>query len=38
MEFIVARAMEMGRPIGAKYAEGFTVHRTPGIKNLFDLV
>ena len=38
MEFIGARAMEMGRPIGAKYAEGFTVQRTVGIKDLFNLV
>jgi bacillithiol biosynthesis deacetylase BshB1 len=38
MEFIAARAMEMGRPIGARYAEGFTAHRTPGVIDLFNLV
>ena len=27
-----------GRAIGAKYAEGFTVTRYPGVKSLFDLI
>jgi len=27
-----------GRAIGVKYAEGFTVARYPGVKNLFDLI
>lgn len=27
-----------GRAIGVQYAEGFTVNRYPGVKNLFDLV
>jgi len=27
-----------GRAINAKYAEGFTVNRYPGVKNLFDLI
>lgn len=38
LDFIVARSREMGRPIGATYAEGFTVERTIGVKNIFDLV
>jgi bacillithiol biosynthesis deacetylase BshB1 len=37
-DFLAARAIEMGRPIGARYAEGFTFQRTPGVRNLFDLV
>ncbi len=36
-EFIRSRAMEFGRPIRAKYAEGFTVARYPGVEDLFSL-
>lgn len=36
-DFIKSRAMEFGRPIGAKYAEGFTVERFIGVEDLFDL-
>ena len=35
--FIEGRMKEFGRPIGAKHAEGFTVERFLGVKNLFDL-
>lgn len=38
LDFIVSRSREMGRPIGATYAEGFTVERTAGVKNIFDLI
>lgn len=37
LDFIKARAMEFGRPIGAQYAEGFTVERFIGVEDLFDL-
>lgn len=36
-EFLKSRAMEFGRPIRAKYAEGFTVTRYPGVEDLFSL-
>jgi N-acetylglucosamine malate deacetylase 1 len=36
-EFIASRMMELGRPIGAKYGEGFTVERFIGVESLFDL-
>lgn len=35
MQFIVARAREMGRPAGFEFAEGFIAGRVPGVKNLF---
>ena len=38
LEFLIGRAKLVGRPIGAKYAEGFTAARNVGVKNLFDLV
>lgn len=38
LEFLRGRAMVVGRPIGAKYAEGFTAARNVGVNNLFDLV
>jgi bacillithiol biosynthesis deacetylase BshB1 len=38
LDFLVGRAKLVGRPIGAKYAEGFTAARNVGVKNLFDLV
>ncbi len=37
LEFLYSRSMEMGRQINAKYAEGFTTERTPGVNSLFDL-
>lgn len=37
-EFLDGRARELGRPIGATFAEGFTVERTPGVKDIFDLM
>lgn len=37
-EFLEARAREFGRRINTTYAEGFTVERTAGVKDLFDLV
>jgi bacillithiol biosynthesis deacetylase BshB1 len=37
MEFIKARAMHFGRDAGVKYAEGYSVERVPGVKDLFDL-
>ncbi|MES2589493.1 MAG: bacillithiol biosynthesis deacetylase BshB1 [Bacteroidota bacterium] len=36
-EFLRGRMSEFGRPIGVKYAEGFTVERLIGVDNLFDL-
>lgn len=36
-DFIKSRMMQYGRPIGVKYAEGFTVNRFIGVNNLFDL-
>ena len=36
-EFLRAKARTYGRPIGADYAEGFTVARTIGVSDLFDL-
>jgi len=35
MEFILARAREMGRQAGFEFAEGFVTARIPGVKNLF---
>ncbi len=37
MDFIKGRMMQLGRSIGATYAEGFTVERAIGVNNLFDL-
>lgn len=37
LDFIGSRMMEFGRPIGAQYAEGFTVERFIGVDSLFDL-
>lgn len=36
-DFIKGRMMQFGRPIGANYAEGFTVERYIGVHDLFDL-
>jgi bacillithiol biosynthesis deacetylase BshB1 len=37
LEAINAKMIIWGRSINAKYAEGFTVNRYPGVENLFDL-
>lgn len=36
--FLESRAMQFGRPIGAKYGEGFTVERYIGVEDLFSLL
>ena len=38
LDFLIGRAKLVGRPIGAKYAEGFTAARNVGVKNLFDVL
>ncbi len=38
LDFVVSRSRHNGRDILADYAEGFTVDRTPGVNNLFDLI
>lgn len=38
LEFLKARAVEMGRIIGARYGEGFNVERAPGVKDLNSLL
>lgn len=38
LEELEARAMEFGHAIGVKYGEGFTVDRTAGVRNLFNLL
>ena len=37
LNFLEGRAREIGRPLGYTFAEGFTVERPIGVKNLFDL-
>ena len=37
-EFMKGIMLQFGRPIGAKYAEGFTVNRTLGVSDLFHLI
>jgi bacillithiol biosynthesis deacetylase BshB1 len=37
-QFIKGRMMQYGRPIGVDFAEGFTVTRIFGVKDIFDLV
>lgn len=37
LEFIRARAIDMGRPVGYTYAEGFTTSKALGIRNLGDI-
>lgn len=37
-DFMRGRMLQFGRPIGAKYAEGFTVNRTLGVNDLFNLI
>jgi bacillithiol biosynthesis deacetylase BshB1 len=36
-DFIKGRMLQYGRSIGVRYAEGFTVERTPGVRDFFDL-
>lgn len=38
LNFVKARDIHFGRPIGAKYAEGFKVNRSIGVNNLFNLI
>ena len=38
LKMIEARGVDLGRSIGVKYGEGFTVRRHPGIKSLFDIL
>ncbi len=38
LEFIEARAKELGHRIGVKYGEGFTTSTSPGIQDLFSLI
>jgi bacillithiol biosynthesis deacetylase BshB1 len=37
IDFLEARAIEFGRPLGVRYGEGFSCDRTPGVSSLFDL-
>lgn len=37
-EFMKGRMMQFGRPIGVKYAEGFTINRIFGVSDLFELL
>jgi bacillithiol biosynthesis deacetylase BshB1 len=36
-DFLKGRMMTLGRPAGMKYAEGFTIDRIVGVRDLFDL-
>lgn len=38
MDYIETKMIQFGRDINVKYAEGFTVERTPGIDSLFELI
>lgn len=38
LDFIEARAMEMGHKINVKYGEGFTVERVVGVNDLFNFI
>jgi bacillithiol biosynthesis deacetylase BshB1 len=38
LDFVESRMREFGRPIGAKFGEGFTVERCLGVESLFDLI
>lgn len=38
LEYMAAKMKVYGRSIQAEYAEGFIVSRTPGVKDLFDLI
>ena len=37
IRMLEARAIDLGHAIGARYGEGFTVRRYPGVNSLFDL-
>ncbi len=37
MNLIESRGVEMGQPVGFSYAEGFTIEKRMGIKDLFEL-
>ncbi len=37
LDFLEARARDLGRPAGYTFAEGFITDRFPGVRNLFDL-
>jgi bacillithiol biosynthesis deacetylase BshB1 len=37
-DFIKGRMLNMGRPAGMRYAEGFTISRLFGVKDLFEVV
>lgn len=37
LDFLEGRARDLGRTIGVRYAEGFTVERTPGVEDLMRL-
>ena len=38
LNMIESRGIHYGHEIGAKYGEGFTVERTPGVQSIFDLI
>jgi len=38
LEFLKSRMRDTGRPIGAKYGEGFTVDRPPGVADIMNLI
>ncbi len=38
LNMVEARAIELGHSIGVKYGEGFTVRRTSGVNDLFNLI
>lgn len=38
LEFVKARAVHFGVPLGVKYAEAFTVNRIPGVDDIMSLV
>ena len=38
IEFIEARAKELGHRIGVSHGEGFTMSTTPGVKDVFSLL
>lgn len=38
LEFVKARSIHFGMPVGAKYAEAFTVNRIPGVEDIMQLL
>ncbi len=38
LDSIVSRARELAKPLGTRFAEGFTTDRTFGVKDLFNLI